>query len=213
MLKKDITYNDLDDNPITETFWFNLNKAELAKMALSKEGKEGGFESWVKRIQASNDGEVIIENFEKILLATIGERSADNKRFVKSDEIRDNFRYSDAYSVLFMEMVTDAEKMAAFVNGIVPAALRNEVAAETAKQIGSAPAEAAAPQATTAPAQSPTVVAPEPPKDNRPEWMKDPNRIPTQAELRGATVEQMQEAFRRQSAGAGPVTQEQIPLP
>lgn len=203
MLKKDITYKDLDGNSLTETFWFHMNEGELTKLALGKEGKEGGFDTWVRNLINSNDGEVIVENFEKIMLATIGERSADNKRFIKTDEIRDNFRFSDAWSVLFMELMTDEKKMSDFVNAVVPGNLRESLA----KRDSSAPAMPAlsTPQSPPVPVSEQNL-----PKDTRPDWLKE-GRVPTQDELKGATPAQIQEAFRLRSEGAGSVTQEQTP--
>lgn len=194
MLKKDITYKDLDGNDVTETFWFHMNKAELAEMAMGKEGKEGGFEQWVKNLIAANDGEVIVANFKKILLATIGRRSDDNKRFIKSDEIRQEFEQSDAYSELFMELISDSNKMTAFVNGVVPQNLREEVEKVEAnqKRQGLAP--------TTMPQTPPTPVSEQIQRtDDEPAWIKE-GRVPTADELKGATPEQLQEAFRRRES-------------
>ena len=213
MIKKEITYKDLDDNDVTETFWFNLSQAEMAEMAIGKEGKQGGFETWVKTLIESQDGEVLVETFKKILLSTIGERSADNKRFVKTEEIRNNFLWSNAYSVLFMDLMTDAEKMSEFINGIVPANMRDDLAKRMANSpagsaLASTPAASAQASAAALSAPIPTPVSEQ--KDDRPDWIKDPNRIPTERELIGATHEQMMEAFRRKTAGSGPVTQEEI---
>lgn len=208
MLKKDITYEDLDGNEITETFWFHLSKAELAEMALGKEGKSGGFETWVRTIINSNDGEVMTQTFKKILLSTIGERSEDNKRFIKNDQIRDNFVQSDAYSVLFMEVMTDADKMSAFINGVVPSNMRDEVA----KSIQNAPdlETFKGPDARVEEKRVSDVPPPSENKDEPPAWVKE-GRIPTETELRGSSPELIMEAFRRKSANAGPVSQEQIP--
>lgn len=200
MLKKEITYKDLDDNDVTETFWFHMTEADLSRIALGKEGKEGGFDAWVRRIRDSNDGEVIVETFEKILLSTIGRRSDDNRSFIKNDEIRDHFKGSEAYSKLFMELVVDAEKMSAFINGVVPSALRDRVAnasEEELQRLSSSPSEV---QQVSAPVQT----LADTPKDNRPEWMKDPKKIPTMEELKGATPEQMMEAFRRREQAEKP---------
>lgn len=196
MLKKDITYKDLDGNSLTETFWFHLSESELSKMALGKEGRDGGFEVWVRNLISSNNGEEIVENFEKILLATIGERSADNKRFIKTDEIRDNFRFSDAYNVLFMELMTDAEKMSDFVNSVVPSNLREKME-QQAKNDGAPPMPSLpTPQTPPTPVSEQNL-----PKDDRPDWLKE-GRVPTAEELKGATPEQLQEAFRRRESSA-----------
>ena len=39
---------------------------------------------------------------------------------MKSEEISNGFAQTEAYSQLFMELATDADAAAAFVNGIIP---------------------------------------------------------------------------------------------
>lgn len=119
MIKKTIMYKDLDGNPLTGDFWFNLREDEIAKMELSQAG--GSLTTYLKGIVADNDGEAIIETFEKILAKSHGLRNADNVAFDKSPEISRHFMCTDAYRVLFMELVTDAVASAAFINGLVPA--------------------------------------------------------------------------------------------
>lgn len=123
MLKKTITFEDLDGNPITEDFYFNLSKAEIARMELSQ---HGGLSGHLKRIVEANDGAAIISTFEEILTKAYGLRGADNKTFEKSDAISRAFTQTDAYSVLFMELVTDADVSAAFIHGIIPASLAGD---------------------------------------------------------------------------------------
>lgn len=117
MLKKTITFQDLDGNEITEDFYFNLSKAEIAEMEVSF---EGGLLSHLKRIIADQNGSAIIASFKEIILKSVGRRSEDGRRFIKSQEIIDEFMQTDAYSVLFMEVATDAEASAAFVRGLMP---------------------------------------------------------------------------------------------
>lgn len=117
MLKKTITYTDYDGNTRTEDFYFNLNKAEIAEMELST---NGGMEKMLTQIVNSQDGKRIMEVFKGIILKAYGVKTADGKRFEKSEEISKAFEQTEAYSELFMELVTDAEKAAAFINGIVP---------------------------------------------------------------------------------------------
>ena len=47
-------------------------------------------------------------------------KSADGKRFIKSQELSEGFSQTEAYSVLFMELAVNSDAAAAFVNGIVP---------------------------------------------------------------------------------------------
>ena len=117
MLKLSRTYIDFNNMSRTEDFYFNLTEAEVTEMELSV---DGGLVEMINRIVAAKDGKQIIALFKDIVLRAYGEKSADGRRFVKNQEIRDAFAQTQAYSDLFMELATDAKKAAEFVNGIVP---------------------------------------------------------------------------------------------
>ena len=118
MLKKTIAYTDYNGVERTEDFYFNLTKAELMEMEMST---TGGLAEMIDRIVKAQDGPAIIKVFKDLVLKAYGEKSPDGKRFVKSDEIAIAFAQTEAYSQLFMELATDPDAAAAFVNGIVPA--------------------------------------------------------------------------------------------
>lgn len=117
MLKKTMTYIDYDGNQRTEDFYFNLSKAEVAEMEMST---AGGLDKMINRIIAEQDGKRIIELFKDLVLKAYGKKSDDGKRFIKTKELSEEFSQTEAYSDLFMELATDADAAAAFVNGIVP---------------------------------------------------------------------------------------------
>lgn len=125
MLKKTITYTDYNGSERTEDFYFNLTKAEIMEMEMST---TGGLAEMINRIVAAQDMPAIIKVFKDLVLRAYGEKSADGKRFVKSDEIATGFAQTEAYSILFMELATDAEKASEFVNGVVPADMSKAVA-------------------------------------------------------------------------------------
>lgn len=118
MIKKTITYKDYNDVDRTEDFYFNLSKAEVVEMEMST---TGGLAEMIKRIVATQDQPAIIKIFKDLILKAYGEKSADGKRFIKSEELAIAFSQTEAYSILFMELATDADAAAKFVNGIVPA--------------------------------------------------------------------------------------------
>lgn len=117
MLKKVITYTDYDGKERTETFYFNLTKAEVAEMELSI---DGGLVQKIEKVVSSDDYKEIWAIFKDFIFKSYGEKSPDGKRFVKSKEISEGFLQTEAFSELFMELTTNAEAAAAFVNGIVP---------------------------------------------------------------------------------------------
>lgn len=117
MLKKTITYTDFNGMERSEDFYFNLTQAEVMEMEMST---VGGLSEMIQRIIAAQDTPSIIKVFKDLVLKSYGEKSADGKRFIKTPEIAEAFSQTEAYSVLFMELATDADAAAAFVNGIIP---------------------------------------------------------------------------------------------
>lgn len=118
MLKKTITYKDYNGGERTEDFYFNLSKAEIMEMEM---GTSGGFVEMINRVVAAQDTASIVKIFKDIILKAYGVKSPDGKRFIKSKELSEEFAQTEAYSNLFMELATDADAAAAFINGIVPA--------------------------------------------------------------------------------------------
>lgn len=124
MIKKTITFMDLDGNEVVEDFWFNLSKAELTELKYSE---QGGLDVFIKNIIATRDSKRLIEMFKKLILMSYGERGLDGKRFVKSEEISTAFSQTDAFTNLFMELVTDDTKAAEFVVGVLPSDLASQI--------------------------------------------------------------------------------------
>lgn len=121
MLKKNIKFTDYNGVEREETYYFNLAKAEIMEMEMST---VGGFAEMINKIVAAQDTPSIVKIFKDLILKAYGEKSLDGRQFMKMDEngrpLSDKFVQSEAYSVLFMELATDAEAAAAFINGIVP---------------------------------------------------------------------------------------------
>ena len=133
MLKKTISYTDYNGVERKEDFYFNLNKAELMEMEM---GTQGGLAEMLQKMVSTQDVPSIMKTFKDIVLKAYGEKSADGRQFVKVDAngnpLCRAFEQTEAYSVLFMELITDDETMAAFINGIVPADVSKQVAAQQA---------------------------------------------------------------------------------
>ena len=128
MLKKTISYTDYNNVVRTEDFYFNLTHAELAEMDLST---TGGLAETIRKIVSAQDSPSIVKLFKDLVLRAYGERSADGRRFKKTDEngepLSRHFAETEAYSILFMELATDDESAATFINGIIPADTAQQV--------------------------------------------------------------------------------------
>lgn len=124
MIKKVIAYTDYAGNERRETFWFNLSKAELTEMQAY-----GSLRDY-ERISDSQDTAGVIGILKDVILRSYGEKSADGKRFIKTDangkRLSDEFAETEAYSELFMELATSPEAFQAFIKGVVPAGFYDE---------------------------------------------------------------------------------------
>lgn len=118
MLKKTIEYLDLDGNKVRDVFYFNLSKAELAEMELRSNGT---FAQNLMKIVADKNGDAIIDTFQDLIRRSYGVRGEDGKRFIKNEQVWQEFIETDAYSELFMELVTNAQAGADFIHGVIPA--------------------------------------------------------------------------------------------
>lgn len=117
MIKKTLTYVDFDGNTRTEDFFFNLSEKELVTLDMST---PGGFEKMVKRIVDAKSQKELIELFEKLIRMSYGVKTPDGKRFIKNQQVLDDFMSTQAYSDLYMELVTDTDKAIEFFNGMLP---------------------------------------------------------------------------------------------
>lgn len=117
MLKREIKYTNFDDEEETDIFWFHLSKAELLEMQVEVEGGLGKF---LQRIIDEKNNKEIVDKVKWIILRAYGEKSADGKRFIKSDELREAFTQTAAYEALFTEFMIDGEAAAKFVEGVLP---------------------------------------------------------------------------------------------
>lgn len=117
MLKKTITYTDYDGLERTEEFRFNLTKAEVVDMELTTAGT---FSETMKRIIAEKDIIRIAKLFKELLLKSYGVKSDDGKRFVKSPELSEAFSQTEAYSDLYIELLSNPEEAAKFFAEVAP---------------------------------------------------------------------------------------------
>lgn len=125
MVVEKIKYTDFNGLEREEEFMFNLTEAEITEMELTT---DGGLSDSIKKIIAAQDTPQIIKVFKMLLLKSYGEKSADGRRFVKSDKLSEEFAQTNAYSQLFMKLATDDKAAVAFINGIMPDSMQEKAA-------------------------------------------------------------------------------------
>lgn len=116
MFKKVIKYEDFNGETREEPFYFNFSKAELMKRQLST---EAGIEEQIRMLIATKDNAKIVQIFEDLILDSYGIKSEDGTRFIKSPELRASFEQSNAYSELFMDIISSTEAQVEFINGVI----------------------------------------------------------------------------------------------
>lgn len=116
MITKTITYTDFLDEERTETFRFNLNEAELMKWELSKEGT---LSEHIKRIQETVDVPKLVDLYSELIDRSYGIMDPTGRKFIKTKEDLEDFKATNAYSDLYMELATNQDKGAEFISGVV----------------------------------------------------------------------------------------------
>lgn len=164
MLKRSITFENFDGDTVTKTYYFNLNESELAELEASH-GNIGLREAMQRMIESKDSGAVLAE-IKRVVLLAYGVRSDDGDRFIKNDEVREHFTQTNAFSSLFMELLSDAEKAADFFIGIIPAGYSEQVKANM-EQDATAEAEFVR-KALEARASTPSETPPPPPSFGAP---------------------------------------------
>lgn len=116
MISQTITYTDVNGLSRTETFWFNLSRAELIEL----DAEVGGLEERIHKLSETSDQAGIIKFFKTLILRSYGVKSDDGRRFIKSEDLSNGFYQTDAYSELLWNLLGDTNKAVEFFNGIVP---------------------------------------------------------------------------------------------
>lgn len=121
MYVKEIEYTDFNGVARKEKFYFNLTKAEILDMEL---GKTGGLTEYIQKIIAAQDTPAIMGLFKTLLLKSYGVKSDDGRRFIKNDQVREDFEQTQAFSDLYMLLAINDEEASKFVNSIIPEDMR-----------------------------------------------------------------------------------------
>ena len=116
MIEKEIKFKGLDGKVHSETWFFNLNEAEVTRLEASF---DGGMVAYIESFDENTPKAVVLALFEKLLQLSVGKVSDDGTRFIKSDEIVGDFLASPAYSALFVELGSDTDSATSFFNNVL----------------------------------------------------------------------------------------------
>lgn len=129
MLTKVIKYKDFSGQDREGTIYFNLTRSELIRWLITDEGL-------IQRLETiqSRSGREIIDEFDGIIKKSFGVRSEDGKRFIKNDEVYNDFVQTALYDEFFMQIVTDPDEARVFMNKLLPQELIQQAQQELKKQ-------------------------------------------------------------------------------
>lgn len=117
MVKKTISFENFDGKKVKKDWYFHLNEIELMDLQLET---EGGFQEFVAKAVEENDNKKIVKILKDIIVKSVGIKSEDGMRFIKSEEITDEFCQTGAYPALFLELAQDENAAEAFLTGVFP---------------------------------------------------------------------------------------------
>jgi len=116
VLKKTIKFNGFDGKPAEETWYFNLTEVEVTRLDAEF---EPGLGEYVKNFDENTAAEEMLKLFERLIQMSVGTKSPDGTRFVKNQEVVDDFLASAAYSALFAQLATNPDTASEFFNGVL----------------------------------------------------------------------------------------------
>lgn len=142
MLKQDITYRTFDDEVATETLYFNITKSELLEQLdlgdkLEDLQKRLGGE---ERTLTTKEIQEVLDMVKLFMRLSYGVRSEDGKRFLKNEQVWEEFTQTATYDAFLFSLFEQPEKAITFMVNVLPSDLI-EKAREIAEQNGALPAE------------------------------------------------------------------------
>lgn len=135
MLKRTITYVDYDGEKQSVLLHFNLTKTELMENLDLKKKLEDVRDrlEGPERDLTVEEIRMLLDVVKYLMKVSYGVRSEDGKRFIKNEEVWTEFTQTPAYDEAIFSLFKNPEEAVAFITGIAPADLREEVNAEMAK--------------------------------------------------------------------------------
>lgn len=136
MVKKTVTYPDFEGKEVTKDFYFNLSKMEFRVLDRKI---PGGLQNMIDQIMKEKDEDRLIDLLDILILESYGEKAEDG-RFVKEDRVGRRlssfFKVSEAWDVLFMNLVSNEKELNEFLMGIVPKDVAEKAAEEAGRNEG-----------------------------------------------------------------------------
>lgn len=130
MYAKKIKCKDFNGVEREQTFYFAFLRNELIDLEWRT---PGGLEAMYRRIVEELDGAKLADEFKKLITMTYGIKDPSGTRFIKSKELTEKFTQTMFFDTLYVELATNSDAAAEFVNGIFPQEVMKEIQEQKAK--------------------------------------------------------------------------------
>lgn len=126
MLKETVTYTDYDGKERTEDLYFNLEKHELIDLAFDLPDdiivadEETGEIKENHMVEKLGD-KGIYKFIKNVIKKAYGVKSADGRRFIKSDELTLEFTQTPMYDSILTKLTSDNDAATKFITTVIPA--------------------------------------------------------------------------------------------
>lgn len=132
MVKKDITFVDVDNETVTETWYFSLDEEDAAGMDIIHEAiKTGDADGHLRKIFNGEDTRALLDLWRELLMVAVAKR--EGKLLLKDEAIKREFRFGGAYKKLFSEIVSSEDAGASFFMDIMPKHVVQQAQEQAAK--------------------------------------------------------------------------------
>lgn len=117
MFSTDITYTDYDGQERKKELYFNLSKAEVIEIEMLSPGT---LSSKMEQVVDELDISGLMKLLKFLIVKSYGEKSPDGNRFIKNQELVDNFLQTEAYTEFLLKLLEDSDYAMSFMIGVMP---------------------------------------------------------------------------------------------
>ena len=117
MITREVTYIDYNGDEQTEKYYFDLTVPEMLELSFSS---AGDIQSTLERLSNSRKVGEIFSIIQALIFKSVGVKSDDGKRFVKNEEVLNDFKQSRGYESFLMKMMQDTDYASKFIEQLIP---------------------------------------------------------------------------------------------
>lgn len=117
MITREVTYIDYNGDEQTEKYYFDLTVPEMLELSFSS---AGDIQSTLERLSNSRKVGEIFSIIQTLIFKSVGVKSDDGKRFVKNEEVLNDFKQSRGYESFLMKMMQDTDYASKFIEQLIP---------------------------------------------------------------------------------------------